>query len=561
VAPFLALALLAAPAYGSTVLVDRPVEVTLDKEVGPGPTAGFTPLTFHLSNRSMRPQDATVTFRAQGLELTRTAHLEVGEQRALTLPVPWSSNGGTVFATIEGRRSSSEGVFWERARGSAVLALGATHSVLEYLPDSWEAPTRGSTGSGAGPEVRILSAEALPDTLAGLLGFRAVLALEPRWEELPEAERRVLEAYVASGGTLVTQGSPSALHASLPGWDQDEGSTRARYGFGHLLVCEGPARCKTALQDLGNLSSRPLVPGGGQQPNAFDEERFNTNEPGDVLLDVARAPVGSFLLIVLLFAGTLGFGSFALRRRYGPPVLVAFIPLTALTTCGGIATYGTLHEGLFTIHTASQAYTVLDSERHRAATVALAAYYAGLAPSVVSYPDGIAPFLLPWERSSLQRLRGDWSDGLKLTDGFIGSRSYQEHFVAGVMPSRARLAVRREGQLLRAENALGAPIEHGLIRVDGTLYELGAVADGQAGPALQPVGSEAKEEAQSLTAGWLHPSFRSRFNDEPLREVMQTHLAEGEFVVALQGAPFLPEGGLKTVHHEDFQLVRGRVSP
>ncbi|MFN7133899.1 MAG: hypothetical protein ACK4N5_17620, partial [Myxococcales bacterium] len=286
------------------------------------------------------------------------------------------------------------------------------------------------------------------------------------------------------------------------------------------LLPEGAAPAGLTVYALGRLAAGPAplgcagvtaaltgdgVPGYGQPSNRrvvraeVSEERPRHRGAADLLLELARAPTGAFVLMVLLFAAVIGPGSFVVRRRYGPHALLAFIPACSLVTCLGIAAYGLLHEGLFTIHHAAHAVTVLDGTQHRAVTAATSAWYPSLAPGRFRLPPLSTVLLPPAGAAPARSLALDWSDGATFTSGLLPSRSYREYVLLSVEPTRARLTTRDAPDGIVVENALGARIRWGEVRRGGRSCQFEGLADGASTVAVRCGAAEPPAELSLAT--------------------------------------------------------------
>jgi hypothetical protein len=470
--------------------------------------------------------------------------LAPGERRTLALLAPASARYGTLYAS-DGTESHREGISWGWMNHDPVLVESVGPEVKTVLrfpaTDKGEAPS-----DSLNPTVSV-GQGGLPATLAALVGYAAVGVLSTPFEELPEPQRRALEAYAATGGALYLAQPPAHPESAFPLWRGDRAAGAHPYGFGTVHLCADAARCVEGMRSVGELKRAAE---GRSDSDSWSNSRGASVEP---LLEVARVPVGGFLLLVLAFVLVIGPGSFVVRARHGPHALLAFIPLTALATCGGIATYGVVHEGLFTLHASSRTATFLDAEHHHAASLSVDGFYASLGPSEVRY-GALAGPLLPSDRGSLQI---DESDGLSLRGGYIPARAYREHLVAAVSPARARLSLRPGDGTVVLENALGAKIVDGLLVSGGRRCTVQGLADGGRVEAVCGASKESGEEALVRLGKGLEP----RFTHAGLKERLLAPLVEGEFLVKLDRAVFAPDGGLRLSRSGDVQVVRGRLSP
>lgn len=552
------LALPAAAGAASEVLSSRRVQVVAEAD-SDGPREGYLMLIVRCENRTPASQRVSLRFESRpAAQVESEVALAPGEKRRIPLLLPATARYGTLFAS-DGYDSGRESFSWQWQAQDAVLVDNCEQAqpLLEK---------RKGAAVGTVRPVLTVGAVNYPETLAAYTGYAAVGVVAARFEDLSEPQRRALEAYAATGGRLFLGSVPARPETQFPLWRAGPASAVPGlhpYGFGTLHIFDSPEQCVEALGAVGTIS-RPAL---AAERVTGSRHRYRSALPsaadlpeGEPLLDVARVPVGGFLLLVLLFVLVIGPGSFVVRARRGPHALLVFVPLTALVTCGGIAGYGVASEGLFTIHASSRTATLLDARQHRAVTVSVDSYYAGLGPSQVRF-GALTALVPPPERYGVDTLVLDESEGLVFRGGLIPSRGYREYLTLSATPSRARLSLRGEPggpEGVVVENALGTKITTGVLRVGGSLCRLGEVADqGRAGLQCEP-GESGESRFDPMRA--LSVSL-SRFQPSALTSNLLAPLEAGEFVVMLDRAVFAPDGGLTLARRDDRQLVRGRVSP
>jgi hypothetical protein len=540
---------LAAPARATTALLtSRRVSVTAEQDLA-APTRGWLTLRLRLQNQTQQPQKVFLRFESRpNASVQAEVPLAPGERRNFPLLIPATARYGSLVVSDgydEGRDSFS----WHGSSREAILVEGLTAAAP--LLDADRSARSGSSPEGD-PAVGLDKAE-MPEPLAALVGYAAVGLLESQLEDLSEPQRRALEAYAATGGELHLSRVPAHPETILPMWKGQTGEKAHPYGFGRVHLHRDTRRCVEAMRIVPALRRAAFVP--ETRPRFGRRASDDLVEPSDPLLDVARVPVGGFLVLVLFFALVIGPGSFLLRARKGPHALVLFIPLTALVTCSGIGTYGVFHEGLFTLHAASRTVTLLDSERHRAITLSVDGYYASLAPSAVRYAALAAP--MPPTESAASHLSLDETDGLVFRGGLIPSRDYRELVVLQVAPARARLSLRSGKQGTQVENALGARVQRGAAKQNGVVHTFFDVPDG----ALRPTTDLARGDGPNELTDQIRRDLAGRFLASELDWSLYAPLEEGDFVVALDRAVFAPDGGLRLKRETDQQIVRGRLAP
>ncbi|MBI3182373.1 MAG: hypothetical protein HYZ28_09540 [Myxococcales bacterium] len=527
------------------------VEVHTERTSG-GPAYGYFPLRVYLSNRGGAPQKVQLSFRPSGSSagrpVGRAVELAPKERRTVVLPVPIANSYGQLVATgagiTEGGRSSV--YFGTISRPQrAVLCLGSP-SELEHLAGI--PPTYSSFGVGV---LAFEPAEA-PEELSSYVGFDAVVLATAEPESLREAQWRALEAYAVTGGTLVIGRPTRAVGAHLPLLGSDARGPHP-YGFGQVELCPED-ECQEKIASAPYLREEaPVMPQGARsgwsrRSYAYPPPTESASEA--TLLPQVTAPLGRFLLIIVAFTAAIGPGSVLVARARGPAALLFTIPVTAALTCGTIVAYSLIGEG-FTAHAATRGYTLLDSKRRRAVTVGLSAYYANLAPREARYSSSTA--LLP-DNSRRDEVRSpaiDWSGGARLSADFIPSRTYREWGVLSVEPTRARLVVRREGDGLSVQNALGSHLRAAHFLLDGKQWKVADLAGGAQKRA------EPKLLAEPIPGIGI-AEYSSRFRAS-VPEAAKAALGEGEFLAHVEGPSLLPMGGLLLQHHQSEHLVRGEV--
>lgn len=506
----------------------------------PSPRSGSFPVRFFIDNTQGPRQPITLGITAPvgggSHKVTRTLEIEAGERRVVNVPVPSEMRYGQISASGPGIGENSNASMYFQGTydpQKVVLSLSRPEDFEKLIgkPPKY---------SGANVYVHPIPPAEAPGELASYLGYDAVVVPDTATldQGLDETQRRALEAYVASGGTLVLSGLPRSP-ALLPLVSVLKAGANV-YGFGRVLIA-GPddAATMTVFRETSIVSPHGALP--------EYERRYNTGWVNDLLLPQATAPLGRFLFIIALFTLAIGPGSVWVARRRGPAALLVTIPGTAIITCVLIIGYSLIADG-FTVHTAAYGFTVLDAKEHRAITQGVTAYYANLAPSKVSFGPGIA-IVAPWEdRRDKYIADMRWQDGLALGGDFVPSRSYREWGFVSIEPSRARVVLKHNDSGYVLQNALGMEIDRVMVNVDGTFFSAGPIDDG----------SESKAESGNLL---LYASSKgsTRFPAAVVRAVAQAPLKHGQFLAHVKGAGFVPTGGIRSQLHDGEQWVRGEV--
>jgi hypothetical protein len=518
------------------------------------PSRGYVPLEVTLHNTGPTPRVVRIDVESQSLgpSSAATRGVEVGPRQRLVVWVPFaiSSRGGTVSVRGPGLPPNSFNFYSVDPPGAAVLVLGAEYQFQTGtgLPRVTREPKL---------SVRFLSPQDAPRELSSYMGHNAVVVASDV-AALPADVWSVLEAYAATGGHLSLLVPPRDVGERLPLLDNSSPGEHP-YGFGRVRLCAEAKGCgagfladaskeeadREANKPVGFLS--PIGP-----PPSWTRGGQLLNDGEEPLLPGVQAPVGRFLLLITLFVLVVGPGGLALARRKGPVALLIAVPSVALVTCLAIIGWSVLVEG-FSVHASRYSLTLLDRPRDRALIAGLNSYYANLEPDGVRVPT-LGALLAPVSDEDSYGLEADWTQGLLVTGGFLPSRTYREWGELAVVPTRARLTVRREGQTLRVQNALGARLAEGSVRLDGEEWELPVLEDGAEGEA-SPVPSTRKE---FLEVVGFSDSVRRRFSGVSW-EVLSAPLPERGFRARLEGPGLAPTSSLPVELHEGVHFVLGRV--
>lgn len=505
------------------------------------PRRGYTPVEVTLHNTEGALLTAQLTFSAPSARtVTRTVEVAPRQRLTTVLPVPVESSSGRLGVFTSQGASGGIGLYLTEPEGHGVLVLGK--------PREFEAAT-GLPKVDSSPTVsaRFLDAKEAPRELAAYVGFDAVmLAAEP--SEVPPDAWSALEAYAATGGVLALARPPRDLRQRLP-LLAEESPRRSGfpYGFGQVVPCEGTATCGAAL--LGVLSERqaPVQPVG--PPPSWARGRQALSDGQSPLLPDVQAPVGRFLILITLFILLVGPGGVVLARRRGPVALLVAVPAVSFVTCLAIVAWGVLVDG-FNLHAARYSVALLDRAGSRLVVAGVGGYYANLSPEALRLPT-LAALVAPENAEALEL---DWTRGMEVGSGFLPARTYREWGEVAVLPSRARLLVRREGDTLRVQNALGATLEVGYLHLGRSWWRLPRLEEGaEAQLHSEPVADEEVEEwvehLETKTGGRLSGSL----------SVVKQPLREGFFLARVEGAGAGPVSALRLELHAGVHLVRGRV--
>lgn len=515
------------------------------------PAYGYMPLDVMIHNEGATPRSVHIGFKpndAQGELAARDVEVGPSQRLVTWLPVPVSMRYGTI-------RLQGAGVFFQPfsfyaldpVSGDAVLVLG-TEQVFQAgtgLPRVERRPRL---------SVRFVPPEDAPRELAAYVGHAAVVVAE-EVAALPADVWTALEAYAATGGRLVLVRPSGDMGERLPLLANTALGVNP-YGFGQVRLCQNADDCGPGLLSdvipLGQEVRPRLVAPVGPAPRWEHNHLLKDGE--QPLLPGVQAPVRRFLFLLTLFVLVVGAGGLVLVRRWGSVALLIAVPSVALVTCLGMIAWSVLVEG-FSTQASRYSLTWLDRARDRAVTVGVAGYFSNLSPGSVRVPV-LGVLLAPdveWESRALEV---DWTNGMVVKEGFLRSRTYREWAEVAVVPTRARFVVRREGNGLRVQNALGASLVEGYVRLGTQVWVVSALPDGaEAEATLTP------ESAEHLSfegfARFAEPVHR-RFSGVPWA-VLGQPLPEGTFLAKLGGSGLAPTSALPVELHEGLHFVHGRV--
>jgi hypothetical protein len=530
-------------------------QVTVSAEnSGSAPGVGYYPMRVFLSNGASNVQEVRLNYTSNsgglGRPVTRTVKLDPHESRTVVMPVPAGSNYGVLAASAPGITEGGRKPIYSSLVNrpyKAVLVLGT--------PDEFQAMV-GAAPTYTNPSVSLtlMGPQEAPEELAAYAGYDEVVVTRAPPDELSEGRRRALEAYAATGGSLVFGRATRAVTTYFPSL-KDDASGWHEYGFGHVHLCAG-SDCGEGIKSGLELMNVAVHPRGA--PPAWQRRSlgyrpyadYDSPDPEGMMLPQATAPVGRFLVIIVLFTLAIGPGSLFVARKKGPAALLVTIPATAAVTCAAIIGYSVLKEG-FSIHASTRGYTLLDRAHQRAVTVGVGAFYANLAPSEARFAVTTAVLGPNGYAAEAQGASVDWTQGARFGSDFLPSRAYREWGFLSVDSSRARLVVKREGDGVLVQNALGSALRAVHFRFEGKDYRVEDVSDGASKRA------QVREKAVPLP-GVDVKEYAGRFEPRVVKRV-KAELREGEFLAWVDGPSLLPMGGLKLTVHSAEHLIRGEV--
>lgn len=518
------------------------------------PLRGYIPMQVMVHNSGTAPRVVRISVDSNvGRSELISRQVEVGPRQVLSvwLPVPVSARGGSVHVQSPGLGFRVFPFYSLDPVGQPALVLGSEKA--------FKAGTQlKRVDNRPKLSVRFIAPEDAPRELATYVGH-AFVVVAGDVTAIPADAWSALEAYASTGGTLVLLRPPRDVESRLPLLAGTTSGGEHPYGFGKVRLCAMADACGTSLLSAATALGEPdksqpgVISPVGPPPN-WQRRSYMLNDGEQPLLPGVQAPVGRFLLLITLFVLAVGPGGLALARRKGPVALLVAVPSVALVTCLAIVTWSVLVDG-FAVHASRYSLTWLDRPRDRALTVGITGFYANLEPDGVHVP-ALGALLGPDVDWDMQAVEADWSNGMAVTGGFLPSRTYREWGELAVVPTRARLVARREGKDWRVQNALGAPLAEGYVRLGGKVWQMPALADGAEAALTFVPDSDARKTSVQLASFFGAPE--RRFKSVAWTE-FDKPLQEGGFLVRMEGAGLLPTAALPVELHQGLHLVRGRV--
>lgn len=514
----------------------------------PTPRRGYFPLRVFVDNTLGPRQTLRVGYyptNTGGRPILKNVELREGERRTVVLPVPYLFRYGNIRVRGAGvTEKGDQHVYFNStyAPQRPLLSLGTTDDF-----ETWVG--KPPSHSGGDLTVHSLDPTDAPTELAAYQGYDAVAVPRIPFEELPEAVRRALEAYAATGGQLVLGHGGRGLPSVLPLMHPSSTEVEQDYGLGALVVCGDG--CTPAMGTFFAARDPQVSPRATPTSYPRSSYRYADRDAPTAfaaLLPQATAPIGRFLFIIGLFTLAIGPGSIWVARRRGPAALLFTIPGTAFVTCALILGYSLVQDG-FTVHAATHGLTLLDSKQHRAVNVGLTAYYANLAPGSAKFSNLVA--IVPPQEGSGEVYGPsiEWDESVKVGNDFIPSRTYREWGFVSAEPTRARVVAKRKDGGWVVQNALGSTIDAMVFMADDALWKVAGLRDGSEGAA-------ARASRDDLPK--LEGKAADRFG-YAVKARLERPLKESEFVASVEGQGFTPSGGLRLSEHDSRNFVRGTV--
>ena len=578
-----ALALLPAMAAAQTTAVYGDIKVTVDPEQRGLSNHGYTAYGLRVDNDSPRPRRVTIALSGASGGRRYGDHIrsirrtvEVGARSSVRVVLyqpadpPLANDSATL--TIDGSKQDRSLPLrpiqqnFASNRTTIVLAsAGLDVNMLRVVGGPGGGPEFGPGGGWINREIvgPDWGATPWPENWLGYSRYDGVVVTPEALKALKAEARTALFQYVECGGSLAVLGQAEVAD----GWKPDfKGNRYTLYhpGFGQCIVTEDRAPFWNQ-QVWGDIVRSWLDTSNTWSTN---DNPLAANQRFPVIENLGIPARGLFLLM-LGFAIVLGPVNLSLLTRWKRRIWMLWtVPVISAATCAAVFGYMVVAEG-WSGHLRTEAITVLDQNTQRASTLGWTAFYTPLTPG-----DGLrfsqdteltcqlgGNSRDPYRRRGGKSCEIDWSDGQRLTRGWVSARVPAHFRLRKSEPRRERVTVRRgkDGNL-SAVNGLGAAIKKLTVADErGQLYTAGPIGAG-ADARLQATGRSLSQiRALPLVDPQAQPfpnapvpegrvSLREVFRGEwlnhakAMRTTPEKYLAPLRYLADVEGGPFVEDG-------------------
>jgi hypothetical protein len=396
---------------------------------------------FEVENHDSEPHRLQVSiwshsWDASDIRMQRELNLGPEERARFFLPLPCVSGRPALEVVIDGvTRQSRLGM----GRGEVLTGLCIADradvlpqalDVLQAMPSSYPA--------GAAPVQVHCRPSDLPADWRMFTGFHAVV-IEGR-SRIDGDVQEALRRFVFGGGTIVVAAADRLPAGALRELCAQAGDDEPiAHGLG--LCCVIPAFGGDTSRMRARVAQLPRA-GSGTWPM---QQGLSREQP---IPGLGRAPMGAFLLVILVFSVLVGPVNFLVLRRLRRPMLaLVTVPALGFSTTAMMLGYGMFHDGFGTRGVVTS-WTVLDQDRHECAVIAARTLFAGLAPdSCTMGPETL--LLAPrafWRQNRRAADRWHLAQDAVLDGGVLPSRTSTPLLTAQQGTARQRLRVQSTGE-------------------------------------------------------------------------------------------------------------------
>ena len=537
-----------------------------------------SPSQSHIVRLSLRGTTSGSSIRA----VQRTVQVPPGGRARVSLmqpPLKAQFNG--IRVTIDGQ--TQEDPTWVKApsHGKRESSFGSSPDITlrvlscqELAEPSFDVLTerlkkiviRGSgSSSGSSKEPSITRAAWPADNWPGqwlaLSRWDALVLTEDAWRMMPPEARQAVWDYTRAGGQLLVEGE-----IELPsGWknrDLAAGEPYDRFalGFGQCILTGGTPK----LADWSNAQLDRVINRWRSAMAPWEPNRDFTDANNDfpVVEDVS-VPVRALLGLVTVFALVMGPLNFVVLSRLNRRIwLLWTVPVLAVLFSGAVFGAAVWSEG-WNPRVRSSGITVLDQRNNRASTIGWLGYYCPMTPgdaltfdrATELTPEVVSSYRYTSAREGQPRTI-DWTQGQRLTSGWLQARVPAHFLVRKTEPRRERVTVRKQDNQLVAVNGLGTRIDK-LTVADrsGSLYRATDIEPGDS-VTLKPLDEQTENTtSESLSGLYNHENWLNGVED--VKSSPREYLKPGCYIaVTDQPAAFI-ESGLDSVrdHRAEWVVV------
>ncbi len=247
--------------------------------------------------------------------------------------------------------------------------------------------------------------------------YDGILVTASDMKTMPIPAKWALLAYVKCGGTLAVLGDFQIPEETA---ESDAEKTVYHTGFGQCIVLPVSSAAQLSELQVRFLHRMWLeTPAPWLKYDSPASAHADFPVVGDMEINVRGFFLG--MLIFVIAAGPVNF--LVLSRKKKKIWLLWTVPAMSLFTCGAVFLYAALSEGMGSDIRLS-AFTVLNENRHEAATLGMAAYYCRLTPGAgLRFSDDteISPIISRTYGSGTPRTL-DWTNGQHLETGWVSAR-------------------------------------------------------------------------------------------------------------------------------------------
>ncbi len=322
--------------------------------------------------------------------------------------------------------------------------------------------------------------------------FEGVVYSEEYAQHLTPAGRNALWRYVDCGGSLAYFGS-----GKMPAWwaeldprladkDLQHGAfEKYEIGFGSLYLVgevDAPAASDTSTETHELPDSAIDIAKSWYESQPTTTRRYTAQGAADILPLGKRfnftASLQRFFLMGLLLVVLMGPAQlFVLKRIKRREWVYWTTPALAALACGAFVLYASIAFG-WNPQTRVVSLTHLDQQTGRAATIGWAAYYSPMTNAAELHFDENTE-LTPLVYGDQLVGSIDWTDGQRLTGGWLPAR-VPRHFKLRKNEDRPeRIDIKRENGKIKVVNRLGARVKKfWYADHDGKLYRASGIGNG-----------------------------------------------------------------------------------